>query len=162
MREAGLARRFRSRQWRAGAAAALAAAFVSASCLVLGQHSRHGGNSPGSLEQEGRSLAALERQRGRLQSFISEQDGSGRPTARSVPEAGEGEGHTVATGKATDSTANRRHCGKLCQTRRMILKARGRIDSQAHAELQQLAVKPCLLCATPVQLCRAISDSDSS
>ena len=158
MREAGLARRFRSRQWRAGAAAALAAAFVAASCLVLGQHSRHGGH--GSLEQDGRSLAALERQRARLQSFISEQDGSGRPTARSVPEAGEG--HTVAAVKATDSTANRMHCGKLCQTRRMILKARGRIDSQAHAELQQLAVKPCLLCVTPVQLCRALSDSNSS
>jgi len=111
MREAGLARRFRSRQWRAGAAAALAAAFVAASCLVLGQHSRHGGHSAGSLEQDGRSLAALERQRARLQSFISEQDGSGRPTARSVPEAGEG--HTVAAVKATDSTANRMHCGKL-------------------------------------------------
>ena len=50
--------------------------------------------------------------------------------AEATPDAG-----GVAAKQAAD-----KHCGKLCQTRKMILKARGRIDTQAHAELQQLAV----------------------
>jgi hypothetical protein len=97
----------------------------------------------------GESLAALEQQRARLESFLAQ--AKSRPAAAPALQAS---GTTGLNGAQT-SNAGTRHgvrehaaahgkpCGKLCQTRKMILQARGRIDSQAHQELQQLAVLPC-------------------
>lgn len=106
-------------------------------CLVVVSQQRGLGGSSAVLMQEagggnGESLAAMERQKVRLQSFISQEDGGRRGEASaSAARSGDGVAAKKAKGK---------HCGKLCQTRKMILKARGSIDAQAHVELQQLAV----------------------
>jgi hypothetical protein len=97
----------------------------------------------------GESLAALEQQRSRLESFLAQ--AKSRPAAAPALQAA---GTTVMNGAQTSNAgtqqgvhehaaAHGKPCGKLCQTRKMILQARGRIDSQAHLELQQLAVLPC-------------------
>ena len=103
-------------------------------CLML---QRHTGNVPTVLLEEPgaggeESLAALEQQKAQLQKFITRTSGGHQPAR--IPSDGR-DAHPISASKS-----EAKPCGKLCQTRRMILKARMRIDSQAHVELQQLAV----------------------
>ena len=91
------------------------------------------------------TLAELENQKARLKKFIA---GEGAPqTAPAVHTSTEevkGEVRQPAAENFKERPSSQRHCGKLCQTRKMLLRARSRIDSQAHLELQQLAVSPYL------------------
>jgi len=122
----------------------VAAAFVCAVLLVLAPSPEHRGAWPRVLEQTGgtgrESVAALEQQRAQLQNFLARAHG-GPGTAPGLQAEGGAE--------QTVEAAHGKPCGKLCHTRNMILQARGRIDSQAHLELQQLAV----LARAPVHAC---------
>jgi hypothetical protein len=111
----------------------------------------------GGGERRQESLAALEHERARLQTFIS-REGSARHiphvAAKSEQRQSDAEGVAPKERRWPDAESRRWHraleqkagrgkrCGKLCQTRKAILAARGRIDAQAHVELQQLAVSP--------------------
>jgi hypothetical protein len=126
----------RSRRLLSPLAAVCAAACV---CLVVVVQQQGKNTSLLLQEASGDSLTALERQKARLQSFISQEDGGRRgPSPTSTDLSGQVD-QPDAGGVAAKQAADK-HCGKLCQTRKMILKARGRIDTQAHVELQQLAV----------------------
>lgn len=100
----------------------------------------------------GESLAALEQQRERLESFLAQ--AKSRPAAAPALQAGTTNGAQTwnagtYNGVNEQAAEHGKPCGKLCQTRTMILQARGRIDSQAHLELQQLAVLPCPCARAP-------------
>lgn len=140
----------------------VAAVCLTCACLagVLMRQSGQGGNGKHQVELQGgkkqdESLAALERKRERLQTFIAREGGArdashtevrveprqpdeGRMPVkqRRWPDADSRQWHEALQQKA----GRGKRCGKLCQTRKMILAARGRIDEQAHVELQQLAV----------------------
>jgi hypothetical protein len=89
----------------------------------------------------GESLKALEKQKAQLQSFISKESG-GPYVAVSSHSPEESDGDERGRGIQADTGARGKGCGKLCRRRKMILAVRRRIDSQAHIELQQLAVSP--------------------
>ena len=90
------------------------------------------------------TLAELEHQKARLKKFITGGAPQTGPAVHTSTEEVKGEVRQPEAENVIERPSSKRHCGKLCQTRKMLLRARSRIDSQAHLELQQLAVSPYL------------------
>ena len=147
--------------------AALVALACAGACLVgvvvrQEARDRSGAALLGGQRGETTSLASLERERARLRSFIAREGGTAPDAPRASatdgkrrsdrggvaqgdqrwPDAESRRWHEALEQREAEprERGSRKRCGKLCQTRKMILKARGRIDAQAHVELQQLAV----------------------
>ena len=111
--------------------AALAVALLAA---LLHAESGGGGAEPVLAARSGGAvnIAALERQRAQLERFIS---------ANGLGGGNRGSVQTRATGAGSTGEGRplAQRCGTLCRTKRMILAARRRINTQARLELLQLA-----------------------
>ena len=116
--------------------AALLTAALAVALLAALLHAESGGGGAELVlaAQSGRALniAALERQRAQLERFIS---------ANGLGGGNRGSMQARATGAGSTGEARPRaqRCGTLCRTKKMILAARRRINTQARLELLQLA-----------------------